>query len=194
LDRATESAFQDLRGQDHDQFVWLGAEPMDGGWKLPVLEDTLQIDLVQSRVRTSGGQAVGSIWRILTLHYLAVRSQPERLAPQLTFADLPTARSYASVYDGRVIGRLCATAGRDSDRLRSAAAALKGHRALGGDLAFDFDVFPRVTIRLIWHKADEEFPPSATLLLPANIESYFCSEDIVVLSEQLVARLGGRSF
>ena len=57
-----------------------------------------------------------------------------------------------------------------------------------------FDELPRVSLRLIWHAADEEFPPSATLLLPANIEEYFCSEDIVVLSECLVARLGGRPY
>ena len=64
----------------------------------------------------------------------------------------------------------------------------------GGDTAFDFDIFPRLCVRVIWHAADEEFPPSATLLLPANIESYFCIEDIVVLSESLVSRLGGRAF
>jgi hypothetical protein len=30
--------------------------------------------------------------------------------------------------------------------------------------------------------------------LPRNIEDYFCSEDIVVLSECLVSRLCGRPF
>jgi len=54
-----------------------------------------------------------------------------------------------------------------------------------------FDVFPRLTLRLVWHAPDEEFPPSATLLLPDNIEAFFVAEDIVVLSECLVARLGG---
>ena len=54
--------------------------------------------------------------------------------------------------------------------------------------------FTRLAIRLIWHAGDDEFPPSATLLLPANIEAYFCAEDIVVLSERLVARLGGGTF
>ena len=43
-------------------------------------------------------------------------------------------------------------------------------------------MFPRVSLRLIWHAADEEFAASATLLVPANIESYFCIEDVVVLS------------
>ena len=55
-------------------------------------------------------------------------------------------------------------------------------------------MFPRVIHRLIWHAADDEFPPSATILLPSNIEEFFCSEDIVVLSESLVARLAGKPF
>ena len=93
-----------------------------------------------------------------------------------------------------MIARLCATAGRDAARLRAAAGALGGRVAPGGDAAFDFDVFPRLSLRLIWHTADEEFPPCATLLLPANIQSYYCVEDIVVLSERLVSRLGGGPF
>jgi hypothetical protein len=53
-------------------------------------------------------------------------------------------------------------------------------------------MFPRICLRLIWHAPDDEFPPSATILLPAAIESFFCTEDIVVLSERLTARLGRR--
>ena len=93
-----------------------------------------------------------------------------------------------------MLGRLCATAGRDARTLADAANSLAGRPvdAQTGDLAFDFDLFPRLTIRLIWHAPDEEFGPAATLLLPANIEAYFCIEDIVVLSERLVSRLEGR--
>ena len=116
------------------------------------------------------------------------------MPPTIIFADLATARSYAGVYQGRVIARLCATAGRDAAKLSAAAASLGGKPAAGGDAAFDFDIFPRISLRLIWHAPDDEFPASATLLLPANLESYLCSEDIVVLSESLVSRLGGRPF
>ncbi len=191
---ATERGFNALAGQAHDQLLWLGAEPIGDGWRLPVLDEALEVDLVARRVTTSAEVDVGPPWRILVLHYLAIDSRPERLPPEITFPDLPTARSYAGVYHGRVISRLCATAGRDARRLFTAAKSLGGKPAGGGDAAFDFRIFPRVSLRLIWHAADDEFPPSATLLLPANIESYFCSEDIVVLSESLVARLGGRPF
>ena len=194
LRRAAELAFNAVCNQKTEQLLWLGARPQDAVWRIPVLNDLLVMDLSARRVTTSASREVGPVWRILLLHYLAIDSRPEALGPQVTFADLPAARTYAQVYHQRVIARLCATAGRDEKPLRAAADALRGRIVDVGDTAFDFDKFPRLSVRVIWHAADEEFPPSATLLLPANIESYFCIEDIVVLSEGLVSRLGGRSF
>ena len=193
IERATEMAFEALGGQTDEQMVWLGAESMGGTWRLPVLDGVFQVDVSEKRV-IAAGREVGPHWRILALHYLAVSSRPGGRLPEVTFADLPTARSYAGIYHERVIGRLCATIGRDARSLHAAAEVLGGRTATGWDTAFDFDVFPHVPIRLIWHAADEEFPPSATVLLPGNIESYFSTEDVVVLSELLVSRLGGRPF
>lgn len=187
-------AFAAVANQPDGQLLWLGAEQSGNTWRLSVLDDLFHVDPSTSRITTSADKEVGPHWGILALHYLAIASRPESRKPETTFADLAAARSYAGVYHQRVIARLCATAGRDAATLSTAAAALGGRSAEAGDLAFDFDLFPRVSMRLIWHAADEEFPPSATLLLPENIESYFCSEDIVVLSERLVSRLGGRPF
>ncbi len=194
LGRAIEMAFEAFDHQAEEQFRWLGAETQENGCRLPVLGDVFEVDRPQRRISTSAGQEVCPQWSILALHYLAVTSRPADGTPETTFADLAAARSYAGVYHDRVIARLCATAGRDAQRLSSAAATLGGRSVDVGDVAYDFDVFPRVSLRLILHAPDDEFPPSATLLLPGNIESYFCAEDIVVLSELLVARLGGRPF
>jgi hypothetical protein len=194
LARATEMAFASVSNQPEEQLVWLGAQRQGDAWRLPALDGALHLDLSARRITTSIGREVGPHWGILALHYLAVSSRPEERKPQTTFAELATARSYSEVYHQRVIARLCATVGRDAQTLSAAADKLGGRRADGGDLAFDFDVFPRLPVRLIWYAADEEFAPSATLLLPGNVESYFCSEDIVVLSERLVSRLGRRPF
>jgi len=174
--------------------LWLGAQEEADSWRLAVLESAFDVNVSTGRVRTSSGREVSPQWRILAMHYLAVRCRPQTLAPEITFANIPSARAYAGVYQQRVIARLCATAGRDAESLLAGSKALNGRTVGGGDLAMDFDMFPRLSVRLIWHGPDEEFAPSATLLLPANIESYFCIEDIVVLSERLVSRLGGKDF
>ena len=77
-------------------------------------------DIVQSAA--ASGAAVGPHWRILVLHYLAIGGRPESREPTITFADLPTARSYNKVYEGRTVGHLCATVGREESGLRAAAA------------------------------------------------------------------------
>jgi hypothetical protein len=194
LQRAVELAVDALADQSEEQMRWLGAERLGDRWSLPVLGQPLEADVSAGLVVTAAGEAVGLPWRILVLHYLAVRSRPEPREPGVTFADLATARSYAGVYHGRVIARLCGTAGRTAETLRVAAADLGAEPIAAGDAAFDFRVFPRLTLRLVWHAADDEFPATATLLLPDNIEEFLPAEDVVVLSESLVARLGGRPF
>ena len=194
LQIAQERAFSLVVRQSAEKLLWLGAKFRDDAWRLPVLNETFCVDLGGRRITTPDGVGIGLPWGILALHYLAITSYPELRQPEVTFADLGTARSYAGVYHQRVIGRLCATVGRDVAKLRAAAEALRGRRIDAGDLAFDFDVFSRFPVRLVWHSPDEEFPPSATLLLPSNAESYFCSEDLVVLSEQLVSRLSGKPY
>ncbi len=193
LQRATELAVAAVTIQSDHQLRWLGAEAADNTWRLPVLNETLLVDLSAERIATQAGSDVGPLWRILTLHYLATASHPDRLPPEITFADLATARSYAKVYRQRAIARLCAGWAaiphgwlpRRGDWARAVAA---------GDAAFDFDVFPRLTLRLVWYAGDDELPPDATLLLPSNIEAYFTAEDVVVLSERLVSRLVGQSW
>ena len=192
LQRATALAFEAVQRQTAEQMAWLGASPSKDLWRLPILNTAANVDLAARRITTTGGQEVNPAWCVLLLHYLAIAGRPDTRAPEIVFADLPTARSYAGVYHQRAIGRLCGTAGRNVEKLRAAAMALGGRTVRGGDAAFDFDVFPRLCLRVIWYAADEEFAPSATLLLPANIESYFCIEDVVVLSERMVAWLGGR--
>ena len=191
---AATRALQDLAAQTDDQITWLGAVRRNDLWTIPVLDDMLSVDLTDGGVRTSAGVDVGRFWRVIVLHYLGVSTRPAQVEPSVGFADLPSGRTYAPVYRGRVIGRLCHTAGRDAATLREAVERLEGEPVDFGDLAFDFRVFPRVTLRLVWYSGDEELSPSASLLVPSNIETFFSIEDVVVLSEGLVARLGGRPF
>ena len=193
LQTATDKAVEQLRAQSPEQLIWLGAARNGDLWRLGVLEDTLDVDIRAGCVSTGEGQ-VRPEWRLLVLHYLAITTKPATCPPEVTFAALPNARTYASVYEGRVIRRLCATAGRDAQTLAGAAAKLGARQANGGDLSFDFDVFGRLSVRLVWYAGDDEFGPSASLLLPGNIESILCVEDIVVLSEGIVSRLSGQPF
>jgi len=188
LQTARDLALDALADQTDEQLIWLGATQSETTWRLPVLGRVFDCDLATGLI-TCDGEPVKAAWHVITLHYLNVRTQPESRQPEITFATLPGARTYAKVNDGRVNGRLCATVGRDEATLWAAAERIGAQFTDGGDVAFQVDVFPRVPVKVIWHAADDEFPPACTLLLAANIESFCCVEDIVVVSEVLVSRL-----
>lgn len=192
--RALELAWERFRHQPPEQLVWLGAEPVGQGWRLPVLDNVFELDGEKAAIRLASGARVSDVWQVLALHYLAVAGRPEPQPLEITFADLATARGYAEVYHRRASARLASAFGQDSVRLWAAACELGGQAVRLADAAFDFLVFPRVCVRLVWYAGDEEFGASATWLLPRNIEAFFCPEDVVVLSERLGARLAGRPF
>ena len=194
LQEAAARALAAVRGQPAQQLDWLGARRDGECWRVAVLDDVLAVDLGDGSVRTSDGRATGPWWQVLTLHYLGVASRPEERPPEVTFAGLPSGRAYASVYQQRVIGRLCRTAGRGKQMLTQAAQNLGAIRAPGGDVGLEFQPFPRIRLRLIWYDGEEELPPSAALLLPENIQAFLAIEDVVVLSERIVSRLSGGRF
>ena len=191
---AVQHAINRLKLQSNSQLQRLGANPKGEVWELPVLNEKFEIDTKLGRVSTPGGGDVSLWWRILALHYLGVQGDGGKMPPSLGFADISAGRSYSGVYKARVISRLCGTAGRNAETLQAAAEKIGGAKIKEGDLGYDFTIFPKICLRLLWYAPDEEFPPSATVLLPENILSFFTVEDTVVLSESLIAVLSGKSF
>ena len=191
---ARQNAVEVLHGQTEAQIKWLGADRFNARWQLPVMDGLFRVDADSGEVCWEAGGEVRQTWQILTLHYLAVRTRPTVHLPGVTFASLPSARVYASVYENRVNRRLCASVAKDVAALQAAAADIASRVVDGGDFAFEINIFPRIRVRLVWYAGDQELAPSCTLLLPTNIESFLCTEDIVVMSELFVSRLGHKPF
>jgi len=195
--QAFERGLEQLRSRNGEGLAELGARPTaPGRYELPVLDGVFVIDLPAGRVTLAGGDqpgwpenAPGEAWAILAVHYLGSRPPWREPSKWISFADLPEARGYNPVYRGRVLGRLCATAGRDRQTFIRACTRLGGERFEAGEEGFKFQVFPRVPVAIAWYSGDDEFRAGASLVFPENITDFFSAEDVVVLSESLVARL-----
>ena len=199
---AVDKGFEAVRERNPGELRELGALPAgEGLWNLAVLEDVFRIDLKRGTIEkpaSNGGEEndaaerepVPIRWQILALHYLAARTGVLEPGGWISFAELPDARIYDTVYRGRVIGRFCATAGRERGRFVRAARRLGGSPLPAGDEAFQFQAFPRLAVRIVWYAADEDFPPGASFTYPDNVLSYLPVEDVVVLSESMVGLMG----
>jgi len=211
---AFEQAMERVRRQSPDHLEFLGAIwAGEDHYTLPVLNSNFAIDFKENRIARLGGGAqegqwmpIGIAWQILTAHYLSapalgilsqdyrLQTTDNRLPQWVTFADIPDLRGYQSVYQGRVIGRFCWTAGRDQESFATASEQLGGKRANWGDEGFQFKVFPRVKIGIAWYAQDDELPVNASFLYPDNILEFLPPEDVIVISENLVGRLQGKEW
>ncbi|HUT24295.1 MAG TPA: DUF3786 domain-containing protein [Sumerlaeia bacterium] len=199
-------ALEVVRGRQSADLEALGAvQTAAGQWGLPVLDGVFLIDLGEETVRHRSAQGAGAAaaevrtkWQILALHYLSApgpRQDPAaaRADPAWgTFADLPHGRGYDPVHRGRVLGRLCATAGRDRATFVEACRRLGAEEVDLGEAGFRFRVFPRLAVAIAWYAGDDEFSPNASFLYPENVLSFLPVEDAVVLAECVISRLQGK--
>jgi hypothetical protein len=199
---AADHGFEAARWQTAETLADLGAKVgPDDVCRLPVLNAVFEIDFTERTVTfiQSGPEgtiegAVGKRWEILALHYLCARMPAGGPAGLASFADFPDARGYQSVYEGRVVRRLCATAGRNLESFIAAAERIGGRVAPFGDVGYQFDVFPKAPVIVPWYAGDEDFPPNVSFVYPSNIFQLLPAEDVVVLSECLVSRLQGKGW
>lgn len=197
---ALRHAFAGARAQSPENIERLGAVSMgSSAYALPVLNVTFHIDLEAETIYVAVPGADNATpvsptlwWRVIALHYLTMRP----LAPQpdrwMTFSDFPDIRGYESVYKGRVLGRLCGTAGRERDTFTKACLRLGAIPAPHGDVGFEFRVFPEIALRLSWYAGDDEFPPAASFLFPEDILQRLPVEDVIVVGESIVGLLQGK--
>ena len=188
---AVSRGLEALRDQNAAQLAWLGADRDERDRiRVAVLGRPMSVDFEQTGLFYDDGQPVDMRWQVLVLHYLCAPAPAEPTGTEMVFADIPETRGYQGVYDGRVIKRLCFTVGRSAETLDRAARAVGGEPCEGeGDLNYRFQVLPRVPLRVVWHAADEDFPPNAVFLFQDNVIHLLPPEPIIVLSELVVSEL-----
>lgn len=178
-----------------------GARLVDKGRAaLEVLSRELLVDFDRRCLTDRAGSAVPDPIAAPVARYLAVSAgleDPHELesAPEIGFADDPSARGYFGPFRGRVIAPLLARFGRDAEGLSRAARELGGeHTTIEGapGHAFRLRVFPRVSLAVILYPGDEELPAECQFLFPRGLFRAFAVDDIVAMAELVSKALRGK--
>jgi hypothetical protein len=129
--------------------------------------------------------------KILLAHYLLTASGEPESGELITFRQIPDGQFYDDAFQRRTRDPLLACFGADLDLFRACAERLGGMPVEAGDCGMLFLVLPRVPVRLVLWRGDDEFAPEAGVLFDSSIRGYLPVEDIAVLSGMLVYRLMG---
>ncbi|MDI6893087.1 MAG: DUF3786 domain-containing protein [Bacillota bacterium] len=144
---------------------------------------------VGGRVASVTGAEAPQWLAILTLHYLNGAGGDPLRGELIPFRDLPGGRVYDANFEKRVRARLVRRYAHQPALLVEAGKRLGGEAADMGDAAVRLLPFPRVPVWMVLWAADEEFPAQANVLFDGSVGSYLCTEDVVVLCEQMVAEM-----
>ena len=161
-----------------------------GAIGLTFLGRPLVVTFPDGRVTFPDAGAEAPQWlAILTLHYLNGAGGAALTGELVPFRDLPGGRVYDANFEKRVRARLVRRYARQPALLVEAGRRLGGEAVDMGDAAVRLLAFPRVPLWVVLWAADEEFPAQANVLFDASIGSYLCTEDVVVLCEQVVSEM-----
>jgi hypothetical protein len=134
--------------------------------------------------------------QILLLHYLARPVSydgplPTRREEQkwITFKQLPNAEFYNATYQKRGPNIILSAFAKRPALLVKAGEAMGGTHGNYGDYSVVVSPLPRIDAMAVLYAGDDELPPAAEILFPADIHRYLPLEDTAVLSGIIAVRL-----
>ena len=107
----------------------------------------------------------------------------------IAFNQIPGGMFYAQAFQGYSGNQLIKAFGNDSDAFMAANQELGGRREFFGNLAYSYQVLPRVPMMVVCWLGDEDFPSSYRILFDANAHHHLVTDAYAILGSNLTRRL-----
>ncbi|MBA3029159.1 MAG: DUF3786 domain-containing protein [Desulfobacteraceae bacterium] len=160
--------------------------------EVPFLDKTVHVTIPDFEFQHHAGPGSPEIplqEQVLILHYMAGKNPPDLSGKWVSYREIPGASFYYGAFVKRAVTPLKQVFGNNLEAFKSGAEKLKGKPVDNGDAAFEFQVFPHVSIQLILWTGDEEFPAEGNILFDATIQNILSPEDIAWMAGMVVYRL-----
>jgi hypothetical protein len=141
----------------------------------------------------SGSSEIPLQEQVLILHYMMAETDARPIDNWVAYREIPGASFYFGPFTKRAIDPLKKVFGNYLSGFQTAATKLGGKPISDGDAGFEFDIFPKVPVRLIVWEGDEEFAPEGNILFDESIGGILPVEDVAWLAGMVVYRLAALS-
>ncbi|MFH0731082.1 MAG: DUF3786 domain-containing protein [Pseudomonadota bacterium] len=131
--------------------------------------------------------------QVLILHYMMAETDARPVDKWVAYREIPGASFYFGPFTKRAIDPLKKVFGNHLSGFHAAAAKLAGKPISDGDAGYEFNIFPKVPVRLIVWEGDEEFAPEGNILFDESIGGILPVEDVAWLAGMVVYRLAALS-
>lgn len=190
--RNLESLRFDLKSRDPDRLAeYAGARSVEEGGRsflVTYWDAELKVSFPDFTV-TQDGEEVDERVETVLVHYFHTADGSDKGDKWVSLAELPDGVFYRRAYQGYSGDHLASIVQNNIDALKAVCKGLGGRAENYGDLSFSFNVLPRIDLLMVYHRGDEEFPPSAQVLFKSDANHYLPTDIYAYLGRQLVVRI-----
>lgn len=135
------------------------------------------------------GEDINTFDLTMLAYYFDVSDGASMSGEWIAFNQIPGGMFYAQAFQGYTGNELAKTFENDSEAFMDANEKLGGRREFFGNLAYSYQVLPRVPIIVVCWLGDEEFPPSYRMLFDSNAHHHLVTDAYAILGSNLTRRL-----
>ncbi len=134
-------------------------------------------------------EALNTFDQTMLLYYFHLSDGTPLAGTWIAFSELPDGKFYAQAYEGYTGQELTKTFGNDSATFMEAAEKLNGRREFFGNIAYSYQVLPRLGIMVVCWLGDEDFPASYRILFDAAARHHLTTDACAILGSTLTRKL-----
>jgi hypothetical protein len=142
-----------------------------------------------TRQITRGGRDTPDFRKILILHYLSKAPGTPAQNIEVGFAQIPGALGYFTPFRGRVIQAIVRAFDSNEEATAEAFRQIGATEKKFATRCFIARVFPRIDVKVIYWKGDEEMPSEGQIVFDKSVADYLPVEDIAVCCEEMVSEV-----
>lgn len=135
------------------------------------------------------GEEMNTFDLTMLLYYFHLTDGTPQAGKWIAFTELPDGKFYTQAYQGYTGGELTKAFDSDADAFIFAADKLGGRREFFGNIAFSYQVLPRVAIMVVCWLGDEDFPASYNVLFDAAAGYHLTTDACAILGSTLTKKL-----
>jgi len=142
-----------------------------------------------SGVYADTGESVNTFDMTMLAYYFDAADGAPMTGDWIAFNQIPGGLFYAQAFQGYSGNELAKVFINDSEAFIKANERLGGRREFFGNVAFSYQVLPRVPIMVVCWLGDEEFPSSYRMLFDSNAHHHLVTDAYAILGSNLTRRL-----
>jgi hypothetical protein len=135
------------------------------------------------------GDPINTFDLTMLAYYFDVSDGAPMTNEWIAFNQIPGGMFYAQAFQGYSGNELAKAFGNESEAFMNANEKLGGRREFFGNLAYSYQVLPRVPIMVVCWLGDEDFPPSYRILFDSNAHHHLVTDAYAILGSNLTRRL-----